>query len=375
MSTDYSFLFPKKFSPNANLLYSTRFSGVTLVTAPDKWSAHDAWRRFQGTDTLTGFSIADLATLPFGCRPQGGSSANQGGFAVYCISHLADPAADFITGSQTEWDSFFGSVIAPVTFEGVSTNAISLNIKDTGPAAGFLSQQWVHFYRDLTISGIADLPEMCYEFVMSLPDLATKLTTSNKYFTLWDVKTGLPGDQRFTFGIKMAAGQYEDNGMTGSPSSGKLVWYTQSDSRGSIGAGADIPAGEDYFRYINNTVDVPLVDELFKLRIYVKRSTVWSDQSGRVRIELIKADGSKYVLFDCTEGFAAAWNTAHPASGTDGVAVINALNITMGKFFRKTERIYIGNYFGGNANENITSKIAAIDLWDGYPDVLPPPAL
>lgn len=368
--TDYSFLFPSKFSPNATLLYSTRFAGVTLAS-PDRWSAHAVWRPFTGTDTLTGFTIADLAALPFGVRPIGGVSSNNGGFAVYGISHLADPSADFTAYDQAEWDSFYGATIAAQTVHGVSTNAVGLNLKNTGPAGAFNAQQWVHFYRDLTLTNIADLDEYCIDLVMSYPDLAAKLTTSYKYLTNIDVKTGGSGDHRFTFGVKMAAGQYEDNGMTGSPSNGTLVWYTQSDSRGA----SEVSPDEYYYRYINNTVSVPALDELFKLRFYVKRASSYTDYSGRVRIEIWKSEGTHAVLFDCTEAFAAAWNTAHPASGDDGVAEIPASNVTMGKFSRKTERIYIGNYFGGLANQNITTNIAAIDIWNGYPGILPAPAI
>lgn len=376
MTAEMSFLFPKKFSPNANRLYSTRLAGISLA-APNRWNQASVWRAFQGTDTLTGYSIADLAALPFGCRPIGGIGTNQGGFAVYAISKINNALGDFSAFDQAEWDSFFGANIAPVTFDGISTNAIALNLKNTGPSGSsgstaFSTQQWFHFYRDLTLAGIQDLSEYCIEWVTSFDDLATKLTTLNKYLTNYDVKTGGPGDQRFTFGVKMSAGQYEDNGMSGLPDSGKLVWYAQSDSRGSTFE-PTIPVAENYFRYINNTVSVPAVGELFRIRVYTKRAASFSDQSGRFRVEIWKSDGSHHVLFDCTAGFAAAWNAAHPASGNDGTAVVNAVNATMGKVNRKTERIYIGNYFGGLANQNITTNIAAVDIWDGYPDVLPDP--
>lgn len=377
MSTDYSFLFPTKLSPNATLLYATRFAGVTLA-APDRWAAHSVWRPFTGTDTLTGFSIADLAALPLGVRPIGGVGTNNGGFIIYGISHLADfdptpdtSDPDFTAYTQGEWDSFYGADISAKTFRGISTNAVALNLKNTGNAGEFNAQQWVHFYRDLTLTDIQDLDEYCIELLMSYPDLATKLTTTYKYFTNIDIKTGLAGDHRFTFGVKMASGQYEDNGMTGSPSNGTLVWYTQSDSRGST----EISPNEFYYRYINNTVSVPAVDELFMLRFYVKRASSFADHSGRVRIEIVKAGGTQAVLFDCTEGFAEAWNVAHPASGDDGFAEIPASNVTMGKLNRKTERIYIGNYFGGLGHQNITTNIGAINIWDGYPGVLPDPAV
>lgn len=377
MSTDYSFLFPTKLSPNATLLYSTRFSGVSPGT-PDRWSAHAVWRPFTGTDTLTGFSIADLAALPFGCRPIGGVGTNQGGFAVYGISHLADrdptpdtSDPDFTAYTQGEWDTFYGAAISAKTFHGISTNALALNLKNTGNAGEYNAQQWVHFYRDLTLTNIADLSEYCIDLVMSFDDLATKLTTTYKYFTTIDIKTGGPGDHRFAFGVKKASGQYEDNGMTGSPSNGSLVWYTQSDSRGA----SEVSPDEYYYRYINNTVSVPASGELFKIRFYVKRTSSFADHSGRVRIEITKSDGTHEVLFDCTEGFADAWNAAHPASGDDGIAEIPASNVTFGKFSRKTERIYIGNYFGGIAHQNITTNIAAIDFWNGYPGALPAPAV
>lgn len=379
MPTDFSFLFPKKFSPNAKKYYSTRFAGVT-PSGPDRFSpdGDSAWRAFVGTDALTGFSIADLAAQPFACRPIGGVPTNQGGFAIYGISHLNPGVPDFPTLDLAGWNTRFDASIAEQIVEGVPTNALSIRIKDTGPSGsdpsgGFKTQLWgAHVYRDLLFAN-ADLTEICYEFVFTLPDLINLLTTSAKYFTFFDVKTGLPGDHRLTFGAKMAAGEYEDNGLVGPASNGILVWYCQSDSRGSAGIGADIPSPENYFRYINNKVSVPAANDPFRMRIYVKRASSFSDFSGRYRIEIFKSDGTHAVLFDCTEGYAAAWNAAHPII-TAGAAQ-PAMNVTMGKFNRWVERIYIGTYFGGKANQDVTSKIAAVDFWDGYPDILPDPAI
>ncbi|MXS81588.1 hypothetical protein [Nitrosomonas oligotropha] len=371
MSTDYSFLFPKKFSPNANLLFATRDTGITLGT-PDRFSAVDCWVPFTGTDTLTGFSVSDLAALPLAVRPVGGVSSNPGGYAVYAICHVFDPSGNFPTYDQAGFNNNFDASIAPQTIEGLSLNALSTRIKNTGNAGssgGFQAQIWRHLYRDLTLA-TGDLPELCYEFVLTLPDLSTLTDSSNRTMTLFDIKSRGSsvgqGDQRDTFGIFRSTGAYDEYGAA----SGTIGWYCQGDSRGNT----EVSPAEDYFRYKNYSVSVP-VNEPFKLRIYRKRAATFADVStGRFRVEITKADGSHAVLFDCTEGYAAAWNAAHPTI-TAGV-VQPARNISKGKFGRWVQAIFLpGVYFGGKANQDVTTKTAAFNLWDGYPDVLPDPAI
>lgn len=366
--TDFSFLGLQTFSPNATLLYATRFAGVTLGT-PDRMSQVDAWIPFVGTDTLTGFSIADLAALPLAVRPIGGVSSNQGGYAVYAIGRATNPSGDFPTLDQAGFDNNFGASIAAQTVEGISLNTLSLRIKNTGIAAGLEAQIWHHLYRDMTLA-IADLDELCYEFVLTLPDLSTITDSTSRVMTLFDIKArganAGEGDQRDTFGTFRSTNAYDEYG---SPS-GTIGWYAQSDSRGNT----EVNPAEDYYRYKNFDVSVP-VNEPFHLRIYRKRATTFADvTTGRFRVELRKADGTEYVLFDCTPGYAAAWNAAHPTI-TAGV-VQPAINRSMGKFGRWVQGMFLpGVYFGGKANQDVTSKITGFNLWDGYPGVLPPPAV
>lgn len=369
MSTNYSFLFPKKFSPNANLLFATRDVGITLGT-PDRFSANDCWIPFTGTDTLTGFSVSDLAALPLAVRPVGGVSSNPGGYAVYTICHAFDPSGNFPTYDQAGFDFNFGASIAPQTIEGLSINALSTRVKNTGIAAGYKTQIWRHLNRDLTLA-TGDLPELCYEFVLTLPDFGPLTDSSSRVVTLFDIKSrgsGVgQGDQRHTFGLFRSTGAYDEYGAA----SGKMGWYCQSDSLGNT----EVSPAEFYFRYKNFSVDVP-VNEPFKLRIYIKRAATFADvATGRYRIEIKKADGSEAVLFDCTQGYAAAWNTQFPNWSSAGITQ-PAMNVSKGKFGRWVQAMYLpGVYFGGKANQDVTTKSAAFNLWDGYPDVLPDPAV
>lgn len=370
MTTDFSFLFPKKFSPNANLLFATRETGINLST-PDRFSANDCWIPFTGTDTITGFSVSDLAALPLAVRPVGGVSSNPGGYAVYALSHAFDPSSNFPTYDQAGFDTHFGASIAAQTIEGLSLNALNIRVKDTGTAGGFQTQIWRHLYRDLTLA-TGDLAELCYEFVLTLPDFSALTDSSSKIVTLFDIKsrgTGSgQGDHRNTFGIWRSNNGYDDYGAA----SGTIGWYCQSDSRGNT----EVSPDEYYYRYKNFSVSVP-INEPFRLRIYIKRAATFSDLSaGRYRIEIKKADGTEYVLFDCTEGYAAAWNALFPNWSSVSQLTQPAMNVSKGKFGRWVQAMYLpGVYFGGKANQDVTTKTAAFNLWDGYPDILPAPAI
>lgn len=369
MSTDYSFLFPKKFSPNANLLFATRDTGITLGT-PDRFSAADCWIPFTGTDALTGFSVADLAALPLAVRPVGGVSSNPGGYAIYALCHVFDPSGNFPTYDQAGFENNFGASIAPQTIDGLSINALSTRIKNTGTAAGYQAQIWRHLYRDLTLA-TGDLAELCYEFVLTLPDLSTLTDSNYRSMTLFDVKSRGSsvgqGDHRHTFGLFRSTNGYDEYGA----SSGTIGWFCQSDSKGNT----EINPDEYYFRYKNFSVSVP-VNEPFKLRIYIKRAATFADvATGRYRVEIEKADNSKAVLFDCTQGYAAAWNAQFPNWASAGITQ-PAMNVSKGKFGRWVQGIFLpGVYFGGKANQDVTAKTAAFNLWDGYPDVLPDPVV
>ena len=369
--TDLSFLGLQKFSPNANLLFATRFAGITLGT-PDRFLSNAAWIPLTGTDTLTGYSVSGLAGLPLAVRPIGGVGTNQGGYAVYAIGTATNPSGDFPTFDQAGFDNNFGAAIAAQTVEGISTNGLNLRVKDTGTAAGFKTQIWHHLYRDLTVVGVADLFELCYEMVLTLPDFSSLTDSSSKLVTLWDIKsrgTGAgEGDQRDSVGIWRSTNGYDEYGAA----SGTIGWYCQSDSRGDT----EVNPNEFYYRYKNFSVSVP-VNEPFRLRIYRKRATTFDDlNTGRLRVEIKKADGSEYVLFDCTPGYADYWNELHPNWGLVSQLTQPAMNVSKGKFGRLVQAIYLpGVYFGGKANQDVTTKTAGFNLWDGYPGVLPPPAV
>lgn len=368
--TDLSFLGMQTFSPNANLLFATRFAGIALGT-PNRFSSAGAWIPLEGTDTLTGFSVSDLAALPLAVRPVGGVSTNPGGYAVYAIGRATNPSGDFPTADQAGFDNNFGASISPQTIEGLSLNALNLRVKNTGTAAGFQTQIWHHLYRDLTLA-TGDLLELCYEFVLTLPDFSTLIDASSKVVTLWDIKsrgTGAgQGDQRDVFGIIRSIDGYDEYGAP----SGTIGWYCQSDSKGNT----EVAPDEFYYRYKNFSVSVP-INEPFKLRIYRKRAATFSDlDSGRLRIEIKKADGSEAVLFDCTPGYAAAWNALFPNWSSVSQLTQPAMNVSKGKFGRWVQAMYLpGVYFGGKANQDVTTKTAGFNLWDGYPGVLPPPAV
>lgn len=368
--TDFSFFGLQKFSPNANLLFANNNSGITLGT-PNRFSSADAWIPFEGTDTLTGFSVSDLAALPLAIRPIGGVSTNAGGYAVYAVGRATNPSGDFPTADQAGFDNNFGASIAAQTVEGISLNCLNLRIKDTGTVGGFQCQIWHHLYRDTALM-TEDLFELCYDMVLTLPDFSSLTSSSGKVVTLWDIKSrgasAGQGDQRDSFGIWRATNGYDEYGAA----DGTIGFYVQSDSRGNT----EVSPDEYYYRYKNFSVPVP-VDEPFHLRIYRKRAATFEDlNAGRLRVEIRTASGAEHVLFDCTQGYADQWNVDHPNWSSVSQLTQPAMNVSKGKFGRLVQAMYLpGVYFGGKANQDVTTKTGGFRLWDGYPGVLPPPAI
>lgn len=373
-------LFPtlQKVTPNANLLLSYRFAGTT-VEPPDSFAGGQVWRHITGTDTLTGFNPTMIGQLPFGCEPSGGGVTGSGGFAVYLLNSL-DPIG-FSPQDITGTDAIFPITPSTQAIRGIQANSLNMQCLDTGPAAAFKRQLWLMAMRNVNKAGILDMPEICIEYYVTLPDYSTLLSTTNRYTAMTEIKTGSNsgGDDRVVFGVMMSNGGQPYGGVwrdEDGVAPGTIGFYCHGDNNANYSPAI---TSEEYYRVKNFDVSVP-VNEPFKVRLYRKRGLTYNERdTHRMRIEITKADGSHHVLFDIHKQSLADWSTQYPYQSPLGASPKGgwpARNIGMGLYSAIVQRIFIaGIYFGGDANKDITIKVSAVDIWDGYPGVLPPPAV
>lgn len=357
----------QKLTPNANLLFSVR-SSLTIEN-PDTFAGGGCWRHISNTDTLTGSSPTTAAALPLGVEPPGGGLTGNGGYGFYLINNGGYSPAD-ITGVN----AIFPITQTTETIRGVPVNSINIRCTNTQTAGGFLTQGWLAFYRNLSKVGIADLPELCIEYDITLPDLTTLLDTTNRYLTVSDWKTGsgTTGDDRVAFGVMMSNGGSSGWHDEDSIASGTLIFFAQGDNKADSNNGI---TGEEYYRIKNPTETVPL-NETFRIRIYRKRGLSYSDtDTHRLRIEIKKKnEGAFRKLFDIHKQSLADWSAQYPYQSPLGASPAGgwpARNIGMGIYNRKYQRLMTGIYFGGGANKDIQIKYSCIDIWDGYPGILP----
>lgn len=366
--------FPINFIHSANLLFSTRFAGIT-INDPDTFTASGAWRHITGIDSITKFSHTDLAAAPLCVQPAGGGSTGQGGYGIYYINQVTTPgyATNDLAGLEDKCQTTTGTQ----TIRGVTSNYIKTNWLNTGVASAYQTQSWYAMQRDLTIAN--DLPTLCFREWVTLQDHAPLLDANNRYRYLIDIKTNSlspgGGDNRVAFGIirsNAGASLWHDEDAV---PDGTLGWVCHGDNNANR-ADWNTPSfpKEEFFRVKNFSVPIP-VNEAFEIEFYWKRATSYTDHdTGRLRIVMRKQDCTEYVLFDINRSSLAAYDAAHPNAPPIPEAFFPRKNIHMGICNNKVQRIFFfGCYFGGKANQSVSAQISSLEVFDDIPYYLPPP--
>lgn len=373
-------LFPtlQKLAPNENLLFSTRFAGVTLES-PDSFAGASCWRHISGVDTATGFSYADIADLPLKVKPSaGGGLTGYGGYGMLYINSedtlIHDPFG-FPSNDLTGLEEVFPSRIQDRIIRG--SKCRELEVDTLNSRGWFRTQTWLTLYRYFD-PDTPDLPELCIDTWITLPDFAglelfSPTIATKRHQTILDVKTGSPtpgifkGDFRYALSVKMSQANLSGTDWDEADyPAGTMGFELVIDNNANHdGYGTTFPA--ETFAKIRNYEVHPPIEEPFRLSLYWKRAPNYANEElGLVKVIMQKQDGSIYKLFDINKQFIDQWNQDNPK-------MPRARNVHMGIEQSRIHRMFCaGCYFGGVDNSTTAKlRVHSLDIWDGIPYILP----
>lgn len=364
-------LFPtlQKISPNANLLYSC-FPGNLTLNPPSEFhtgtvrypssstGAISAWQKMAGTDPITGFPAPTGA--PLFCS----ADSNAEGFGIYCIDDwygLGNP------GDAVSYAAVMDTGSEAATVRGANMYALKFiqkNHAENGYAATSLVQSHFTLQRNPAEVGFADLPVLCLQMYIKIPDQSSALSSTYRFRTIHDVKS--LGDWRVVIHIIRA-----DTTEYGVPV-GTLGYAIAVDNNANGGL-----TFNEFIRMKSFDVSAPPPTDWHFAQLYIERSANYNDTTrGRIVYATKDINGVERTVFDITPSSVATYNIAHPKACNGNSPATDCVFHLMGINGAAIHRIFVlSNYHGGVAGVDVTSRIARLDVWDGYPGVLPPPAV